>query len=433
MTSPARSATHPSVARPEVPLQGLRFRLTAWYVGTFAATLIALGLVLFVVIRRQVVTKLDASLNSAAEVVEQTMVAHTSERDAINAVRGIRIPGRTLYLLDASGRVLFPDSANRWVRDAATRALLAGHGATDANVGGERTLRVHARRFDFPAHGTLIAAAAADVETLESEYAQVIGMLAVTLGAALVVVGFGGYALARKSSLPVEQAFDRMRRFMADAAHELRTPVAVLRATLGVSLQQPRDAEDDKATIREASAEAERLSAIVDNLFTLARAEAGQQLPNLGHVALDDIALESIERANALATMRHVRLEIGALDQCAVHGDPALLEQLAMILLDNAIKYTPPGGSAAIAVSRLSNDACALSVTDTGIGIDPAALPHVFDRFYRAEHAHENADGAGLGLSIARWIAEVHQAEISIASDPGQWTTVRVVFPRLRR
>lgn len=426
-----------SAAKPERPLYGLRLRLTAWYVGTFAVTLLGLGIALFVLITRQIGASLDRSLDSAVDIAERAVLARPlAEHDAEPAavLRGIRIPDRALYLFDGAGQLLFPDTASRWVRHAALVALHTGRGAAEADIGGEHTLRTRAQRFIVHSGGLsggrMVVAASADTEELEDAYAHVIGILAATLTAALLVLGLGGYLLARKSSRPVEESFEHMRRFMADAAHELRTPVAVLRARLEIALQQPRDAAYNIATLREASTETERVATVIDDLFTLTRAEAGEQRPERRHVSLDDIAFEAVERARVLAERRGVRLDFGTLAESAIVGDPALIERLSMILLDNAIKYTPPAGVVRIAVEHVGHDRCALVVSDTGVGIEPDALPHIFDRFYRAERTRTSAEGSGLGLAIARWIAEVHHAEITVHSEQGVGTSFRVTFPQ---
>lgn len=430
--------SHIPVTQPERPLYGLRLRLTAWYVGTFAITLLALGIALFFLITRQIGASLDRSLDSATDIAVRAVLARSrgghNTQSATAVLREIRIPDRALYLFDGAGHLLFPDTASRWVRDAATMALRDGHAAREADIGGEHTLRTRARRFTLGSEGLsgvpIVIVATADTEELEDAYAHVIGILAATLTTALLVLGLGGYALAHKSSRPVEESFAQMRRFMADAAHELRTPVTVLRARLEIALLQPRDNVHNLTTLREASAETERIATVVDDLFTLARAEAGQQRPEHRRVSLDDVAFEGVERARVLAERRNVCLDVGALDESAIAGDPALIERLAMILLDNAIKYTAPGGTVTIAVEHIGRDRCALVVSDTGAGIERDALPHIFDPFYRAERTRANVDGSGLGLAIARWVAEVHRAEIIVNSEQGIGTSVRVAFAR---
>ncbi|PYP01882.1 MAG: hypothetical protein DMD61_00085 [Gemmatimonadetes bacterium] len=138
--------------------------------------------------------------------------------------------------------------------------------------------------------------------------------------------------------------------------------------------------------------------------------------------------MRSSWRMSAVAGQKGVHLEVGAFEEAKVTGDPALIRQLLLIVLDNAVKFTPKGGRVEIAVSAHDGQG-ALVVSDTGIGIPADQLPHVFERFYRGDPARHEADGAGLGLAIAQWIADSHGARIAIDSQPGAGTRVTLTFP----
>jgi len=215
---------------------------------------------------------------------------------------------------------------------------------------------------------------------------------------------------------------------MADAAHELRTPIAVLRTRAEVALQRERDPASYIETLSRVEEEAKRLGAIVGDLLTLAHADAGEWPVAHDRLFLDDIALDAADAAHVLARQRGVTLEVGTFEESPIIGDRALVRQLLMQILDNAVKFTPQGGRVRVDVSA-SNGTSTVVVADTGIGIPASQIPHVFDRFYRAENARERAPGAGLGLSIARWIATAHGATVSLDSTPGAGTTVVLTFP----
>jgi signal transduction histidine kinase len=245
-------------------------------------------------------------------------------------------------------------------------------------------------------------------------------------------VAAGGWFLVRKSTAPVERTIEYMRRFMADAAHELRTPLTVLRNRAEIALQQPRAPHDYVAALRGVESESQRLGRIVDDLLTLARADTGERPIARERVFLDDIALDAAGAAQSMASARGVALDVEEFDEAPVQGDAALLRQLVMILLDNAIKFTPGGGRVVVRVGA-PNRRASLVVEDTGIGIPPEALPHVFERFYRADPARSrggahDAAGAGLGLSIARWVADVHGAEIVLEPRTPAGTRATVTF-----
>lgn len=420
----------------ELPaLVRLRRRLTAWYVATFAVMLLALGLLLFAVIARQQARELTDSLRAATREIERAAAirereAVTTGGSAVDAVQELRIPDRALYLFDSAGRVLTPPAAAPSLRAAALAA--AAHGSVDEQLRAprDRALVLHGESFVTPSGRRYVALAVADRVELEDRYASLIVTFAGLAVIAIVLVAAGGWILARAATAPVARSIAHMRRFMADAAHELRTPVAVLRSGAEVALQRDRTPEAYVAALGRVGREAEQLGKIVDDLLTLARADAGERPVARARVALDDVVLDAVTAAGALAEPRGVRLEVGAADEVAIDADPALVRQLVMILLDNAIKFTPARGTVTVDVEGRDGRAL-LRVRDTGAGIAASDLPRVFDRFFRGEGARGHAGGAGLGLSIARWIAEAHGARLELASAPGEGTTAVASFPRV--
>jgi signal transduction histidine kinase len=419
------------------PLTALRLRLTAWYVLTLGLILSLLGGGLFVVIRGQFTRQLDASLREATKELERAAAIRERERTAakgavVDAVDELHIPDRTLYLMSPDGTPVKPATIPGWVRDVAPRAAAAGSADARRHEHPERNLRLHAERFTLPGGQVMVAAALADQVELEDQYAALIAAFSGAALAALVLVAAGGWFLSRKSTAPVERTISYMRRFMADAAHELRAPVAVLRTSAEVALQAPRDPAAYADTLRVIEREAERLGGIVDDLLTLARADAGERPLKREPFFLDDVVLESAEAARALAGAKGVELTLGAFDEAPVEGDADLVRQLVMNLLQNAVKFTPGGGT--VRVDVLQDDGASVAIIeDSGVGIAPEHLPHVFERFYRADAARGRGDGAGLGLSIARWIADAHGATLRLTSAPGAGTRAEVRFPRTGR
>lgn len=411
------------------PLDRLRWKLTAWYVATFGAILVAFSVGLFFTIRHSIAAKMDRSLAHAAAQVRDDVI---EQRPATTRSGVLKIPDRSLYVFDARGLLVAPDTASSPVRDAARRAASAGEASQQFDIGHEHTLLVHALRFVGRDGTPLVAVAAADTEELEDEYANLITAVSVALGLALIAVGVGGYVLARRSSEPIEKSFERMRQFMADAAHELRTPIASLRAQSELALERDRPADEYADALRQVRGEAVRIGTIVDDLFTLARADAGERRLERAAVYLDDIVIDAVGKARALASTRGVGLDITEFEETLVTGDRRLLGQLVWIVIDNAIKYTPAGARVIVAVVA-RNGRAVVTVQDAGIGIPAADLPRVFDRFYRTSDARAVADGAGLGLSIAQWIAGAHGGHIDVDSAPGVGTCVSMTLPSADR
>ena len=413
-------------------LAQLRIRLTLWYAATFAIILLLLGIGLLISIRLRMSERLDAALIGATAAVMRATHDLEAERAAgraVDAVEELHIPNQDLYLFDAGGRAITPPQAEDWILAAARAAAREGRVRSqgEGSRGRGHALRLYAERVTTPSGATYVAAAVAERPDLGEQYASLIGTFAGAAFAALVLVAAGGLVLARKSTLPIERSMAQMRRFMADAAHELRTPVAVLRARAEVSLQQPRDPERDAATLRAIEAESNRLGAIVGDLLTLARADAGERAVTRESLYLDDLAADAIDAARALAQRKGVVLEVGSFEEARLTGDATLLRRLLLIVLDNAVKYTPVGGRVRLDVTA-ANGMRAVIITDTGIGIPADQMPRIFERFYRGEPARRAAEGAGLGLAIAQWISDLHGARLVFSSTP-DGTRVAIEFP----
>jgi heavy metal sensor kinase len=229
----------------------------------------------------------------------------------------------------------------------------------------------------------------------------------------------------------LENSFKEQQRFIADASHELRTPLAVLRGETEVALNKTRTVAEYEQSLSLIQDEAERLSRIVEDLFTLARQPVNTRAAlNKERVSLNDAVRDCVRAAQVLAIQKGVRLSLEKDSPAiALHGDEDLIRRMILNLLDNAVKYTPAGGEISLALGRQNGNA-EIIVRDTGIGIPEAAQPHVFDRFYRVDKARARAmGGAGLGLSIAQWIVEVHGGEINLVSAPDKGSTFTVVIP----
>ncbi|OLC08310.1 MAG: hypothetical protein AUH42_01825 [Gemmatimonadetes bacterium 13_1_40CM_70_11] len=417
------------------PLARLRLRLTLWYGGVLTLILVLLGGGLFFAIRHQISRQLDLSLQAATLALEGAARIREVERaratgPVVDAVDELHIPDRDLYLFDGAGRPIKPAQAPVWIEDAARLAARAGVADRDLDTSRDHQVRLHAARFTSETGTSYVAAVAADRLELEDQYASLITAFAAAAIVGLLLVAGGGYLLVRKSTAPVERSMDQMRRFMADAAHELRTPITILRTRAEVALGQERVAGQDEATLRAVERETARLGDIVEDLLTLARADAGERPVARVPLYLDDVAAEAVDAVRTLAEQKRVQVEVGTFEEAQITGDAALVRELLLIVLDNAVKFTPTAGRVRLDVATADGHAT-VAVTDTGVGIPAEQLPRVFERFYRGEPARHEAQGAGLGLAIARWIADAHGASIDITSTPGAGTTVKVTFPAL--
>ena len=228
----------------------------------------------------------------------------------------------------------------------------------------------------------------------------------------------------------LDQSFENMRRFVADASHELRTPVAVIRGEADVALANERSAAEYKETLAIILDESRRLSRLVDDLLNLARADAGRVKLQAQAFYWNDLLSECCRSVQSLAAARQIDLECRCAADTPFLGDEELLRRMTLNLLDNAIRYTPPGGKV-LAELEAHEEGVRIRISDTGIGIGPDAAEHVFERFFRADKARSRGNGGfGLGLAIVKWIAESHRGVVELASVPGAGSTFTVTLPR---
>jgi signal transduction histidine kinase len=223
---------------------------------------------------------------------------------------------------------------------------------------------------------------------------------------------------------------EQQQRFVADASHELRTPLALIRANAEILKREGDKPVDSNITsVDDIIGETDRLAALVTQMLTLARSDGPVAPQEFVPVSLGGLAADTAREMRLLAEAKGITIEVSGGADPAVPGDPVRLRELLTILLDNSLKYSDAGTSVAVEVTS-EGETAVLRVSDAGHGIAAEELPRIFERFYRADKARSReSGGSGLGLSIARWIAEAHGGSIEIESTPGQGTTVTVRLP----
>lgn len=242
--------------------------------------------------------------------------------------------------------------------------------------------------------------------------------------------------LAQKINQFLDQIADHLtkhREFLANAAHELRSPLAAIQSSVDVTLQQTRSSEDYQELLFSIEEQCHFLGQLVNQVLELAASDAGVVESRRVPVRLDELAKQACEMFDAVADERGIKLQIQAAQPVVAQGDPQQLRQLVTNLIDNAIKFTPRGGTIDVAVPEPpDNRHVELTVKDSGVGISAQDLPKIFDRFYRADKSrHRGTDerGSGLGLSICKAIVEGHKGTISVQSELGSGSAFRVVLP----
>jgi heavy metal sensor kinase len=455
----------------------VRTRLTLWYAGVLALSLIAFALVIYYAAGNIFHERQDESLRSTAQTVASAYVEEFAEAHSLTkageiVLSEITFPNRYVQLTGNSGN---PIAASANLSGSAiaipTPVFAEAHarGFSHTTVNGLRVTVV-----PLSTDQTLgYAAVAEPLSVVEDGLSELRRDLFAGVSLVLLLASGGGYFLARKSLAPIasmnsqtqrisaenlsarldvnnsrdelgrlattindllarlESSFKEQQRFIADASHELRTPLAVLRGETEVALGKTRTIDEYQQSLSLIQDEAERLSRIVEDLFILARQPINTRAAlNKERVSLNDAIRDCARAAHVLAVRKGVRLKLeNDSPSIALNGDEELIRRLILNLLDNAVKYTPAGGEISLALGR-QNGSAEIVVRDTGIGIPEVAQPRVFDRFYRVDKARARAmGGAGLGLSIAQWIVEAHGGAITLASAPGKGSTFTVVLP----
>jgi heavy metal sensor kinase len=467
--------------------RSIRVRLTLWYVVVLAAILALFTGGVYLALRDSLHDSLATSIEDRSDallgvvivdaggpVLPEGVIAAAVEEDDDDDELAEFDDERFARTYDTTGAVVSDAggaAAGVPVDDDSVAAALAGDERWTTVTGEEETYRVLTQ----PVVRDGQVAGALEVGQADEEVNEALGaLLAIVALAApitLLLATLGGLFLAARALAPIDNitrlarritaedlsqrldlalpddelgrlartfdemiarldaAFRRQRQFTADASHELRTPLTALKGQVDVALARPRGPEEYRAVLEGVNEEVDRLIRLVGSLLTLARADAGEIPITRERVTLADAVDGAIEQVAPLAAERQVALSRDGDARVAVSADESLLLQLLLNLLDNAIKYTPPGGTVAV---RWEADAAraTLLVTDSGIGIPPEHLPHLFERFYRVDTARSRAEGGtGLGLAISRWIAEAHGGNIAVASEPGRGTTVTVDLP----
>ena len=455
----------------------IRFRLTAWYTGILTLSFALAGAYVLFAVQDAAKETVDKDLRARLASVRSYLAKHTggdaqSElAEDLDEQAGMGPGGAWMQITNAEGRWLYRSPA---IADENTlppsSAALPDHGRVRTEIVHNRPLRV------------LTASASGGVVQIGvpmEEFDEMFQSLTWGLGLAspllLALAAAGGYWMSGRALKPVaeiattvrkigarnlserltlrgagdeldslssllnqmldrlESAFQLVSRFTADASHELRTPVGIIRTTAEVIRSRPRTAVEHEAAWDQVILQSERMSGLIDDLLVLARADAGRSDVAVEPMDLAVTLSEVMGEVRILAESSQLRLTASLDPACPMTGNPDGIRRLLLILLDNAIKYTPAGGE--VQVRMYTSDSFALAgaiveIRDTGPGIEPQHLPHIFERFYRiSSDRSRNTGGSGLGLSIARWLASLHGGEIVVESVPGTGSVFRVILP----
>lgn len=247
---------------------------------------------------------------------------------------------------------------------------------------------------------------------------------------AIGMVFAGSWLLSKAAIRPIKATWQKQLDFTADASHELRTPIAVIRTTLELLMDSPEETIGSQMKwLKNMEDENLRMAKLVDDLLTLSKADTNQQTLETKTFFLNDVITNALLPFEPIAVRKNIVIEVCANETIYFHGDRKRMEQLMVILMDNALNYSDGPGTIKVSITQ-SKAKYKLMVSDTGVGIEKEHLKRIFDRFYRINQTrNRNPDGSGLGLSIAKWIVQEHGGTIEVASTLGIGTTFTIVLP----
>jgi heavy metal sensor kinase len=451
----------------------IRAKLTAWYSIIMAVSLCVFGMAADLLMKNGIHSTANEGLQQRIEGVRSIITeegpngaaALTDEFREYSDGQGKR--GR-LRVADSVGKVIFLSPGAEFLATAVKDTGPSSPYLTRINGESFRilhdTINVGGASYDV-----LVATAMDDFERAVDRFELA---LSFAVPVFLVIAALGGYWLSLRALAPVDEitlaarnigaqdlgkrltvrktgdelerladtlngmlsrleaAFQRITKFTADASHELRTPVAVMRTSAEIALRKSRSEDEYREALAQILHESERLSQLIEQLLILARSDAGSAVVPMVRTNLTEPLEHACQQASLLAGQKRLAFSQRVPEKPLwVQGDPASLERLFLVLLDNAVKYTPDGGR--VEVHLNSEDGFAVAaIRDTGIGVSSEDLPHIFERFYRADRARtRDSGGSGLGLAIGTWIAQVHGGEIRVQSELSRGSRFEVRLP----
>jgi signal transduction histidine kinase len=410
---------------------GARWRMVGWSMLVTAVILAATGSLLYTSLSRSLMRSVDTTL-AAASGAAQTEVNENGETAELQQ-QGYRA-GLFYLVLAPDGTVLSnPQKVNADALPADVHQTSAPTYVT-TDVDGA-SVRMYARPIVTASQGPVILVVGESLIAEEAASAQLLVILLLGGVVGLILSFAGAWFLAARSLVPIQHAFQRQQEFVADASHELRTPLTILHSAADLLDERSDEpASANRGLVREIRQEIVRMERLTRDLLTLARSDRGELQLSLGRVDLGELARGLARRVSVLAQDRQIAVGVqvageGEGEPPVVEGDPDRLQQVGLIVLDNALKHTPPGGQVQLVVRRQGDNGL-LQVDDSGEGIPPEHLARVFDRFHRVDRSRaRSTGGAGLGLAIAHSLVAAHGGRITVANRPGGGTRVAILLP----
>ena len=466
--------------------RSIRFRMALWYAAMLAGALVLFGAASYIGLERYLQKSLEESLVKQARSIGDVLIVNINQSGEDYVTNEItehyspEINGRFIRVTRADGRQIFisglpKDGTFDPAQVPSPQLPFSRAFSHEVEMSDGHELLLHALPYESRDGARFLIEVAAPYNQIESVLRGLLLTFGLGLPLIVALAISGGYVLMRRALRPVdeirqkaaqitsrnlgerlpvvrtgdelerlatdlnrmiarlEESFHQINRFSADASHELRTPLTVLQGELeSVARTSSNLPAEIRETVGSALEETHRLTKIVENLLAISRLEAGEARKQLERLDFAELARSTADQMRLLAEEKHIHLDCNGAESVEVEADPARLKQVVVNLLDNAIKYTPESGRVSISVMKQDGRAV-LEIADTGIGISRDDLPHIFDRFYRADKARSREmGGTGLGLSIVRSICLAHDGQVKVQSTEGQGSMFHIELPLAR-
>jgi heavy metal sensor kinase len=447
--------------------KSIKFRLTIWYLLAIALLLAVFGAVAYFMLSKNLYRNLDEALRARVAELQSSITVKDHQISFEQKFNDL------ILIYDADGALLQklgPNVRFSNIEGMVQQALFGQSSFSTAPTTEGQEVRLYAAPFNLDSRtriAIIVGRLTREIQDMLSIFRVIIIYSAL---AVVLLAGVGGMFLANRTLKPVnyitdiargigegdlsrridvqsedemgrlattlngmiarlEEAFRKQRQFAADASHELRTPLAIIQAESSLALGKKRTPTEYQRSLELVSQEVAYMSEILGKLLLLARSDAGSEPFNLEEVNVRDLFTDISSDVEALAQEKGVAFNLGPMENLTVKGDRFKLRQLFLNILDNAIRYTPRGGSVTSSLVR-KNGSAFVSISDTGMGIPTEHLPFIFDRFYRVDKARSRTDGGmGLGLAIASSITQLHGGQIEVESQVGKGSTFHITLP----
>ncbi|RMF01618.1 MAG: HAMP domain-containing protein [Chloroflexi bacterium] len=464
----------------------IRLRLTLWYTAIFSLILLIFSLAVYVGLSRNLFSTVDNHLQREVGEILGNLDIELDDDLEVSDREGRQTEFKLTYtpeegvfwrIFDANGNTLVDPG---YLDGAQFEADLSNHEFAqleNATLANGTPIRLYTAPFVIENHSAGVIQVAESYRHIQDVQTQLIFLLLFGIPLTLLASSAGGWFLASSALDPIdgitraahkisahdlhqrlnlnlpndevgrlastfdemlerlETSFEQQRRFIADASHEMRTPLTILKGDVDVALARPRSAESYRQTLEMVNQTTDGLIALVQELLLLARSDSNHSALKLDRFNLSKLLTDLASGLMPKAVKKHMALNLDIPEIMVMEGDKVKLRRLFMNLIDNAIKYSNPGDSVTVR-ANVQDGQIRVDVSDTGPGIAPEHLPHLFDRFYRVDKARSRIEvsgqssGAGLGLSIVQWLADIHHGQVTVESTVGRGTTFTVWLPQ---